>query len=149
MLATVFLNAGEQNTLLLEQISKIQEKESISGRDEIWSQTIRQMQLLGNNSDYFDLNFGLGGHNTIIDILGVNGVIAAFLLVCLAFSSFYYAYLYFQKYAKEDTYAIGPFIITTCFWVISMGESTFGSLGSALTQAYMMSMGVVIHRLNR
>ncbi|MBW4688344.1 MAG: hypothetical protein KME40_25450 [Komarekiella atlantica HA4396-MV6] len=146
---TIVLNLVQQNPLLLEQISRIQNKESISGRDQIWLQTIKDMQLLGNHSNYFDLNFGMGGHNSIIDILGVYGIFAAFFLTCFAISSFYYTYSYFKKYAKDDAYAIAPFLITTCFWVIAMTESMFGVLGNALTQAYMMSMGVVIHHNKR
>ncbi|MBD2387482.1 O-antigen ligase family protein [Cylindrospermum sp. FACHB-282] len=144
----LFLIFSTQNPWLWEQIAQIQNKDSVSGRDYIWNQTLTEMQLLGNGSDYFELNFGLGAHNTIIDILGINGIIAALLMVCFAIASFCYAFLYFKKYAKQDSYAIAPLVITTSFWVLSMGEGMFGSFGTGITIAYLLSIGVIITKSN-
>lgn len=149
IVSTILFLAGEQTQLLWKNIelgfiAKIRGNETLSGREDIWGKTLDDINLLGHGSDYFELNFGLGGHNTIIDILGKNGIIAAYLILCFAIASFLYAYLYYKNYAKEDHYAIAPLVITTCFWILSMGESMFGSLGSAMTLAYMLSMGVVM-----
>ncbi len=144
ILLALLVIPAEQTTLLLNQIGQIQEKNSLSGRDYIWSQTITDMQLLGHGSDYFEVNFGIGGHNTLIEILGTTGIIPTCFITCFAIASFFYAYSYFQKHEKEDTYASTPLVITTCFWVLSMGEGLFGSLGSAITIAYMLSVGVLI-----
>ena len=151
--SAILLLAGEQTHLLwknieLSFIAKIKGKETLSGREEIWKKTLDDMNLLGHGSDYFESKFGIGGHNTIIDALGRNGIIAAYLLLCLGIASLLYAYLYFKTYAKEDHYAIAPLIITVCFWILAMGESMFGSLGSAMTLAYMLSMGVVMTKSN-
>lgn len=143
-----FLIAGEKYFWLLEKIYQIQDKEALSGRTDIWSKTIEDVQLLGHSSDYFEVNFGLGGHNTLIEILGNNGIIAAYLILGFAIASFFYAYFYFKKYAKEDPYASAPLVITTGFWVLSMGEGMFGSFGSAMTLAYMLSVGIVIAKFN-
>ncbi|WP_341994045.1 hypothetical protein [Chlorogloeopsis sp. ULAP02] len=144
ILIAIFVIPNDIFSLLLEQISRIQDKDSLSGREYIWLKTFIDMQLLGNGSDYFEKNFGLGAHNTLIDILGINGIIAMLIIMFFAISSFFYAFSYFQKYAKEEKYASTPLIITTCFWVLSMGEGLFGSLGSAITIAYLLSMGVII-----
>jgi O-antigen ligase len=140
------LNA--QNPWFFERIAEVQEKDSLSGRNDIWSKTIIDMTLLGNGEKYFETNFGLGAHNTVIHVLGVNGLIACLFMVLFAIISFIYAWLYFQKNCRSDCYAIAPLVFMTCFWLLSMGEGMFGSLGNAMTIAYMLSIGVVMSDLN-
>ena len=130
-------------------IAKIGEADSLSGRGEIWSETLKDINLFGHGSDYFETHFNIGGHNTIIDILGVSGILAAYLLIGLLVASFLYAYDYLKLYKNEDSYALAPLLITTCFWILAMGESMFGSLGTAMTLAYMLSLGIVVQRLNK
>lgn len=142
------INIGAQNPWLFERISDIQEKDALSGRDDIWSKTLTDMKLLGNGEKYFETNFDLGAHNTIVHIIGVNGIIAAMLMVSFALVSFYYAAIYFRKHWQEDRYAIAPLVFMTCFWTLSMGEGMFGSLGNAMTLAYMLSIGVIMADLN-
>ena len=149
IVSTTVVVASEQINGVFKEVDQIlgdKVQGGLSGRDDIWKQTLDDSRLLGYGSDYFELNIGLAGHNSIIQILGENGIIAAYLLICFAVASFYYAYWYFQTYAKEDHYAIGPLIITACFWILSMGEGMFGSLGAAMTLAYMISVGIVIAR---
>ena len=142
------INIGAQNPWLFERIGDIQEKDALSGRDDIWSKTLTDMKLLGNGEKYFESNFDLGAHNTIVHIIGVNGIIAAMLMVSFALVSFYYAAIYFRKHWQEDRYAIAPLVFMTCFWTLSMGEGMFGSLGNAMTLAYMLSIGVIMADLN-
>lgn len=139
---------GQQTEEILQQITNIQKKEALSGREEIWSKTISDMSLLGHGTNYFDLNFGLGGHNSIIIALGSNGLMAAYFMIGFMIASFYYSYDYFRKYDKQEPYACGPFVITTGFWFLAMGEGMFGSLGNAMTMAYMLSLGVIIIKVN-
>jgi hypothetical protein len=145
-MATVSISA--QNPWLFERIGDIQEKDALSGRDDIWVKTLLDMKLLGNGEKYFESNFDLGAHNTIVHIIGVNGIIAAMLMVSFALVSFYYAAIYFRKHWREDRYAIAPLVFMTCFWTLSMGEGMFGSLGNAMTLAYMLSVGVIMADLN-
>jgi hypothetical protein len=142
------LSIGAQNPWLFERIGDIQEKDALSGRDDIWAKTLIDMKLLGNGEKYFESNFDLGAHNTIVHIIGVNGIIAAMLMVSFALVSFYYAAIYFRKHWREDRYAIAPLVFMTCFWTLSMGEGMFGSLGNAMTLAYMLSVGVIMADLN-
>ena len=151
IITVILLFAGEKPQLIWKNIelgfsTKVENNGTFDGREEIWKKTFDDMNLFGHGSDYFELNFGIGGHNTIIDALGRNGIIAAYLLLGFAIVSFFYAYFYFKTYAKEDHYAIVPLVITACFWILAMGESMFGSLGSGITLAYMLSMGVVVTR---
>ena len=120
----------------------------MSGRDDIWAKTLIDMKLLGNGEKYFETNFDLGAHNTIVHIIGVNGIIAEMLMVSFALVSFYYAAIYFRKHWQKDRYAIAPLVFMTCFWTLSMGEGMFGSLGNAMTLAYMLSVGVIMADLN-
>ncbi|MGL5061791.1 MAG: O-antigen ligase family protein [Microcoleus sp.] len=137
----------EQINVVLKEVDGIlgdKVQGGLSGRDDIWKQTLNDASWLGYGSDYFEFNFGMGGHNSMIEILGQNGIIAAYFLIFFAIASFYYAYRYFKNYAKEDSYAIAPLIIAACFWILSMGEGMFGSLGTAMTLAYMISIGIVM-----
>ena len=115
-----------------------------SGREYIWQKTIEDMNLLGNSSNYFEFNFSFSAHNTVIHILGVNGIIAMELIVLFAIASFFYTYRYFRIYGQKDSFAMAPLILTTCFWILSMGEMMFGSLGKSITFAYLLSVGVVM-----
>jgi O-antigen ligase len=143
----VLLFGGEQIENMNNTLNNnFEAKEGLSGRDNIWGQTLDESDLLGRGSNYFQLNFGMGGHNTIIEVIGQNGIIAAHLLIAFAIASFFYTYAYFKTYAKEDCAAIAPFLITVCFWSLSMAEGMFGSLGNSMTLAYMLSIGIVISR---
>ncbi|MEG3919868.1 O-antigen ligase family protein [Microcoleus sp. T3_A4] len=145
--SAVLLFGGEQIEAMNKTLNNnFEAKEGLSGRDHIWGQTLDESDLLGHGSNYFQLNFGLGGHNTIIEVIGQNGIIAANLLVAFAIASLFYTYAYFKTYAKEDCAALAPFLITVCFWFLSMAEGMFGSLGNAMTLAYMLSIGIVISR---
>lgn len=143
----VLLFGGEQIEAMHNILNNnFDAKEGLSGRDHIWGQTLDESDLLGHGSNYFLLNFGLGGHNTIIEVIGLNGIIAGNLLIAFGIASFFYTYAYFKTYGKEDCAAIAPFLITVCFWFFSMAEAMFGSLGNALTLAYMLSIGIVMSR---
>jgi len=143
----VLLFGGEQIEAMNKTLNNnFEAKEGLSGRDHIWGQTLDESDILGHGSNYFTLNFGMGGHNTIIEVIGINGIIAGNLLIAFGIASFFYTYAYFKTYGKEDCAAIAPFLITVCFWFLSMAEGMFGSLGNAMTLAYMLSIGIVISR---
>jgi hypothetical protein len=143
----VLLFGGEQIEAMHNIVNNnFEAKEGLSGRDKIWESTLDESDLLGHGSNYFTLNFGLGGHNTIIEVIGMNGIIAGNLLIAFGIASFFYTYAYFKTYGKEDCTAIAPFLITVCFWFLSMAEGMLGSLGNAMTLAYMLSIGIVISR---
>lgn len=144
----IVLGINSQNPWLFERIGEIQDKEALSGRDDIWAKAFLDMQMLGNGEKYFETNFNLGAHNTIVHIIGVNGIIAGILMVLFALTSFFYAVMYFKKHCHHDCYAIAPLTFMICFWTLSMGEGMFGSLGNAMTLAYMLSVGVIMNDLN-
>jgi O-antigen ligase len=123
-------------------------KSALSGRDAIWSKAIADMSLLGHGNEYFSSNFGLGAHNTIIDILGRNGLIAAEIMTVFAFTSLYLAYQHFCQSSKQNPYTIVLFLITSCFWILSIGEGLFGSLGKSITIAYFLVIGMITYQLS-
>jgi hypothetical protein len=143
----VLLFGGEQIEAMHNILNNnFEAKEGLSGRDQIWGSTLDESDLLCHGSNYFTLKFGLGGHNKIIEVIGLNGIIAGNLLIAFGLASFFSTYAYFKTYGKEDCAAIAPFLITVCFWFLSRAEGMFGSLGNALTLAYMLSIGIVISR---
>lgn len=126
---------------------KLDAGDAFNGRSYIWQKTFEDTRLFGHGSnDYFLKKFDLGGHNSLIDILGQSGLIAFYLMTIIALLSLYYAYRYFQAQVGVNPYAIAPLLISLMFWTVSMAESMFGSLGRGLTVAYLLSLGIMLYR---
>lgn len=119
---------------------------SLSGRDAIWLKTWQDWNFFGHGIGYHEDRFGLGAHNTIVTILGNNGLIAAYVSLFFVVASFFFTYKYFKSNFISNYYAIGPWLITVCFWTLSIGEDMFGSLGKGITLAYFASLGVVMNK---
>lgn len=136
------------NNIVVGVITKNENSDGISGRGEIWIDVLNNINLLGHGTEYIESHFNLGGHNTLIDVVARYGMIAGYLLLFLTITSLLYSYFYFKNYAKNDPYTIAPLVITVCFWVLSMGEGMFGSLGNAMTLAYTLSIGVILIKPN-
>jgi len=126
---------------------KYQTGDVLSERGDIWRKTFEDISILGNGSHYFDLNFGKGGHNTFIVILGENGIIAAVLFICFAVIVTLAAY---QHDKKSRYFCNSDFsTILICFWSLSVGEDMFGSLGKGITLAFMLNTGMIIQQSNQ
>lgn len=138
------VNSAEILKPVAENIQSFQNKDGTSGRDVIWLKATSEASLFGYGSDYFTSNFGMGAHNTLFEILGQTGIITTLLMIGFGGFSIVYTFNYFQKFSSRDKYAITPFCITVCFWTLSMNEGMFGSIGNAMTLAYMLSIGMVI-----
>lgn len=119
---------------------------SLSGRDTIWLKTWQDWNFFGHGTGYHIDRFGLGAHNTIVTILGNNGLIASYISLFLVVASLIFTYKYFKNNFVSNYYAIGPWLITVCFWTLSIGEDMFGSLGKGITLAYFTSLGVVMNK---
>lgn len=154
LVATLLLYFGNNLIAILQGVEggyadKLASEDALNGRSYIWGKTIEDARLFGYGSnDYFLQQFDLGGHNSLIDILGQNGLIAAYLMIIFAVLSLYYAFRYFQEQAAVNPYAIAPLIIGIMFWTVSMAESMFGALGRGLTIAYLLSVGIMLYRPN-
>ncbi|MBN2002168.1 MAG: O-antigen ligase family protein [Anaerolineae bacterium] len=124
--------------------SKLQEGDILSGRQAIWTKTLREFSVFGHGSRYFADEVGSGAHNSLIKVLGENGIFAMVSLMAFGILGFLQSILYFKKYFRTDPYAITPLILAVCFWIMSMGEGLFGSIGRGITVAYMISIGMVM-----
>jgi O-Antigen ligase len=125
---------------------KLESSDAFNGRGPIWQKTFEDTRILGYGSnDYFVQNFDLGGHNSLIDILGQSGLIAFYLMIIIAIMGLYSAYRYFRSQAGVNPYAIAPLLIGVMFWTVAMAESMFGSLGRGLTVAYLLSLGTMLY----
>jgi len=118
--------------------------DALSGRTDIWKTVLEEVAPLGHGKEYFDIKFGLSGHNSIIQVLGSEGALAALMMFCFAIISIFYTYRYMRGTFSQNNYAISPLMITVCFWTLSMGEVMFGALGRGITLAYFLSVGMVI-----
>jgi O-antigen ligase len=154
MAGTLMLYVGNDLFAMVQGIEdgyndKLESSDTFNGRSYIWGKTFQDVRLFGYGSnDYFMQQFNLGGHNSLIDILGQNGLIAAYLMVIFALMGFYAAYRFFRTQAAVNLYAIAPLSIGILFWIVSMAESMFGALGRGLTIAYLLSIGMMLYQPN-
>ena len=117
---------------------------SLSGRDTIWLETWQDWRFFGHGHSYHVERFGLGAHNSVVTILGNNGLIAAYSSLFVILASLIYTYIYFKKNFAKNCYAVTPWLITVGFWNLSIAEDMFGSLGKGITLAYFVSLGIVM-----
>ena len=126
-----------------EHLTRTASQRILGGREEIWSTTLEEATLLGHGRTYFTDVIGLGAHNSLIQILGEQGIVAAGLMAFYAFLSVACAYGYGKRHFPKDPYAFAPLYIVICFWAMGMGEGMWGSLGRGLTLAFFSSVGVL------
>ena len=117
---------------------------SLSGRDTIWLETIQDWKFFGHGHGYHEERFGLGAHNSVMTILGNHGLIAAYLSLLFILGSLICTYIYFKRNFANNYYAVAPWLVTVCFWTLSMGEDMFGSLGKGITLGYFACLGIVM-----
>jgi hypothetical protein len=120
------------------------EGQLLSGREEIWGRVLHEATLIGHPSQYW--HDGPGLHSSFIHILAFYGIIATLLMVGFAGASMWYSYRYAVRFADEPG-GLAPLAIVVCFWMLSLAEGVFGSLGRGITMAFLISTGVVIARL--
>jgi hypothetical protein len=118
----------------------------LSGREEIWGRVVQEATLIGHSSNYG--SDGPGFHSSFIHILAFYGIIATLFMIGFAATSIWYAYRYSVRFAHEPG-GLSPVAITMCFWVLSLAEGVFGSLGRGITMAFLISTGVVIMRMSQ
>lgn len=121
---------------------KFETSSKLSERDEIWSKTWQDMSLLGNGRGYFDDEFGVGAHNSIVEMLGKYGLFAALGILLVCISSLYSTFCYYRSARGSDAHALTPFLIALSFWILASGETMAGPLGGAFNCLFLVSSGV-------
>ena len=116
----------------------------LSKRTDIWAKVIDDMQVWGNGSAYFPETVGISSHNSLMHIVGEHGPIAAFFMICVAGLGMMRAWHQAVGDRGRCSFAAAPLLISVCFWVLSMGEGIFGSVGTGLSLAYLLSIGILI-----
>ncbi|OLS40006.1 O-antigen ligase [Bacillus sp. MRMR6] len=114
----------------------------LNGRTGTWGIVMRDARLFGNGEDYFD-HFFEGAHNSIINILGVYGIIPALLLTTFLVALMVQAFLFAFR-NKKDTLAVFPFVIIVTFTLFSMTEAMFGLIGNGITVAFYLVTGYIL-----
>lgn len=149
-LGTAFLFRGE---LLIELIQSMQDKfeekstDLLSGRLDIWSYVFRNTNIIGYGEDFFD-PLGRGAHNSFLNVLAFHGVIAVLFFVLFFLSSIFYSYQY-SKRNRKTPYGIVPFVIIIFYGAVSFATGKFGNIGSGITIAFFLSVGVVIKNFGK
>ncbi|HEV2199830.1 MAG TPA: hypothetical protein VGR73_08405 [Bryobacteraceae bacterium] len=116
----------------------------LSKRDEIWMKVLDDMRPLGNGNDYFPSSVGISSHNSLMHIIGQRGPIAALVMACFALIGMVRAFGLAFRPNGWQPFSAGPALIGVCFWTLSMAEGVFGSLGSGITMAYYLSIGITL-----
>ena len=123
----------------------IQRSNILSSRQNIWRQVLDGLTIFGHGPNYFSIYIGKGAHNSIIEIIGVNGIIAGIIIALI----YIFSVLYGIKYAfdnKNKKFFHVPFMVTTFFFVLSMAESMFGIIGKGITLIYFNILGIMIFK---
>src|SRR5699024_6476484 len=107
----------------------------LSGRENIWQQTVKEAKLFGNGSDYFVENIGQTAHNTFIHVLGVYGWISLIIFVLIIISFMINSYMYFTKEKNINRYF--PALILIAFLGLSMAENLMHNITILLLFVYI------------
>jgi O-antigen ligase len=129
---------------------KLKEDNLFSGRTEIWQRILENANLAGYTDEYQEQHiyhiegrfFAGKAHNSFLDVLASHGWLATFLFVLFCFSSIFHSYRY-SRLNKDTSYSIVPFVVTIYFWIISLSATVIGSIGSGITLAFLLAIGVV------
>ena len=136
------LDVAEQ--IWQKNTQQVMKGDILSKRTDIWAKVIDDMQVLGNGSAYFPETVGISSHNSLMHIVGEHGPIAALFMICIAGLGMMRAWHHAVRGRGRGSFVAAPLLISVCFWVLSMGEGIFGSLGTGITLAYILSIGMVI-----
>jgi O-antigen ligase len=132
---------------LADGILNKQEKQGenvLSGRDEIWKDTILNSCWLGHGSGYFPQRYGIGPHNVVIGMLGTYGILAVIFFVIFAVLSVWRAWQHAWRAPPDELCADAPLMVVAGYWVLAMGEAS-GALGGGLSLAFYTMVGVILN----
>jgi hypothetical protein len=133
--------AGQMWQKHMQQVIK---GDILSKREDIWMKVIYDLRLLGNGGEYFPETVGISSHNSLMHVIGERGPIAGFFITCVAVLGAMRAYHQAVRARPRSAFSSAPLLISVCFWALSMGEGMFGSLGTGVTLAYFLSIGLVL-----
>lgn len=125
-----------------KHMQQLMKGDVLSKRDEIWEKTIDDMRIWGNGGDYFPDSVGISAHNSLMHIVGQRGPVAAVFMVCFAGLGMVEAFRQAFGAGLRLPFGATPALISICFWTLSTGEGMFGSLGTGITLAYLLSVGI-------
>jgi hypothetical protein len=128
---------------VLDKFSSYRGDTLLTGRDYIWNRIFQEISILGHGSTYFTKEIGIGAHNSIMETIGIFGVIAGIFLflfyIVSVFVSIKYAFL-----NRKKTYFYVPLGVVVAFFALSMAESMFGVIGKSMTLVFLNIIGVIM-----
>lgn len=114
----------------------------LAGRLEIWMYALRNTNIVGHSEFLFESTGRIGVHNSFLSVWFYHGAIAGFFFTLFVLLSILYAHLY-HKRNRMIPYSITPFVVTIFFWVTSLTQEMFASVGSGITMALFLTIGVI------
>jgi len=128
-------------TGVLSRVNRLSEADNVlNNRDIIWERVFNEATILGHGSDYFVETIQIGAHNTVISILGQNGILAGAMfsvfLILILLKSLKYLFRH-----KKDLYSLVPFVIIAAFIIFSVFE---GMIRKGIAFTFFNLAGVCI-----
>lgn len=128
---------------VLNKFSSYSGETLLTGRNYIWKRILQDICILGHGSTYFTQEIGVGAHNSIMEIIGVFGIVSGIFL-----SLFYIGSLIVSvRYAllnRKNIYFYVPLGVVMVFFTLSMVESMFGIIGKSMTMVFLNIIGVLM-----
>jgi hypothetical protein len=128
--------------LLNKNSSAMNKGKLLSGREEIWRFALEDITAFGHGRQYFVTSTnGLGAHNSFLHVLGTRGLVPAAVLVLLFLQSLYYVSKLCRDRTLDYACAQGPLLVTSAYWMLSMTEGMFSSLGNGVHVGFLITLG--------
>lgn len=119
----------------------------LSGREIIWSEIIDEAKIFGYGTEYFNNNFGIGGHNSILEYIGTNGMIVGIILLMFFLWAIICAIFYIKKNDEDESFI--PFVFITSYVAANTVESYFGLVATPFTIIFYNLIGILVLNLSK
>ena len=135
--------AAEMVTQIINKNSTAIDKGTLlDGRENIWRLAVQDITLFGHGRRYFiEATNGLGAHNSFLHVLGTRGLLAAAIVgvICIYSVILCWRITRIRNLAVETSH--GALLMVITYWAMGMAEGVFGSLGTGLHMAFLITLG--------
>jgi O-antigen ligase len=136
--------------MILKNSTAFEKGTLLDGRENIWRLAVQDIRLFGHGRRYFiDSTNGLGAHNSFLHILGTRGLLAAIALVGICIYSVALCWKLTRIRDLPIEMSQGALLMVVAYWAMGMTEGVFGSLGTGLHIAFLITLGYLASHRGR